>query len=384
MSDRDDPSPSEAQRTRLGRLGGAVSPGVIACIAAGYAGPHRFFPALLAAVVFATAVGCGALAFVVGQQGTGARHAARARRPMEWLAVLFGYLFVPCFALVQAGHLLWGWWPAASTGGWTARWFHSWPFGARMFLYLFGWTIVGAGYARGSRKLDDSARPHTIRKLHRVAWPMAAFAFAVTCAAAGDWVLGLDVGSLRPAAIPLAGLYLVADGGVSAIAILAIVTVVAQRAGFLRRLWSDAHRRRVAGWLAIAVVVWAAAAATAAVVAVAAAPATYAAWRGHWLAGSWETVTFVAIGAHAIGLAILIAARGSARALVVAAGVLVFGGIVDAYQLVMPAFSASGVPSWIDVGAFAGLLGVVWLAVVMKAAKEPFYPVHDPALEDAA
>jgi hypothetical protein len=384
LSDHDAPRPSEAQQKRLARLGGAMVPGIILCVVAGYARHQRFFPAFLAASVFVTAMAVGALVFVLGQHGTGARHAARSRRPMEWLGLLVSYTFVSFFVVFLASRYIWAWWPTAPSGGWMARWFRTWPFGARMFLYLIAWTVVAAGYAKGARRLDKATSPGTSARLRALAWPMLGFVYAVACAAAGDWVLGLHVEALRAAAVPFAGLYLVADGAVSALAVLAIVTLAVRRAGLLPRLWSDDHQRRVAGWLAISVVVWAAAAAATVFGVRALAPATFAAWRGHWLAGSWETVTFVALGAHLVGLVVLALARGSARALAIAAGVLLLGGAVDAYQLVMPAHAASGLPSWIDLGAFAGALSLPWMAVVMAAAREPLYAVHDAALEDAA
>jgi len=384
LSDHDAPQPSEAQQKRLARLGGAMSPAVILCIVAGYVRYQRFFPAFLAASVFVIAMSVGAMVFVLGQHGTGARHAARSRRPMEWLGLVVTYSFVSFFAIVLAARHLWAWWPEAGTGGWMARWFRGWPFGGRMFLYLIAWSVVAAGYAKGGRRLDKAANPRASARMRTLAWPMMLFVYAVTCAAAGDWVLGLRVEALRPGAIPLAGLYLAADGAVTALAILAIVTLVVRRAGMLPRLWSDAHRRRVAGWLAIAVVAWAAAAAATVLGVRALAPETFAAWRGHWTAGSWQTVTFVTLGAHAVGLVLLIAARGSARALAVAAGVLVLGGMIDAYQLVMPVFAASAAPSWIDLGAYAGALALPWIAIVMAAAKEPLYAVHDAAIDEAA
>ena len=57
---------------------------------------------------------------------------------------------------------------------------------------------------------------------------------------------------------------------------------------------------------------------------------------------------------------------------------------VDLYWLVMPVLDgATAQPSWIDLAALAGPLGVLAFWVTARAAKEPLYPLRDPRLREA-
>jgi hypothetical protein len=269
------------------------------------------------------------------------------------------------FAIALAGRYLWAWWPEASGDGALAHWFKRGAFVGRTYLYLVVWVGIAMMYYRASHKQDEG----TASNVRSFAAPLGVLSLIVASAFGADWVFGLDIEHFELSHAPLLGLVVALDGLMSALAILTIFATLARPTGVFGKLLDDAMLRRVGRWLAAAALASAAARVPLAL--------SSEVWRAHWYTGSWRIVAGVHGAAIVVGAIAAMIPRGA----VAGAACLLFASLLGAYQLVMPAFQESAMPSWTVLGAFGGAVTMLWLPLVMRASEDRWYPVNDPLLK---
>ncbi len=362
----------------------AIGLGLVLTVVASAVDLGHLVHAMLAGIWFATMLGIGALVFVLGQQALAARSAVVPRRSMEWVASGFAYAFVAAAALGFAGPSIYtAWWSPADAGG-VPRWFGSTAFWLRMFLYLFILAGVGTTYMKKSAEQDVSGDPGVTAKLRKRASVDLVLVFLVVCGLATEWILSLHARELVLWVVPLAGAYLAAGGLSGALALALIAMVLLERAGVLEGLWSTADRRRLAVTLGTAILVTAALGALLVWATTSFAPAMAAAWSPHWLSGSWRTVTWVFLALHLVTFVLLLTPllAGRPRGLLVIAAAVLLGRYLEAFQLVLPVWSAAGPPRTVFfelVGLAVGL-AAPWVAFFVKLTERPVVPLRDPLL----
>jgi hypothetical protein len=357
---------SDKQRKDLNRPLMLLAPSAGALVIPGFAAYEHFFPSLLIALVFVTAIAVGAGLFVVGQQALGAKKTAvYARRPMEWLSQGVAYTIVMWFALWVGGKYVFAWWPHGEGAGWTERYFRSIALGGRLMLFLVLWTAIAARYSRVSRKQDKQADPARTKALRTMGWPVMVLSIVVACAASFDWIQGTAVPLMRLDAIPMMGAAFVLIGLAGALAVLLIYAVIAHRASVVPEL----DEGRIARWLAIATLL--------AVIATAAVTLVDDTWRARWSGDSWLVTDAIAAGLALLGLAM----ASGAKLRIAGAVCVLLAGFLAVYVLVMPSYQSSAVPHWTVPCTLVGALMVLWIPLTQLPVKNALYPINDPNLE---
>jgi hypothetical protein len=373
---------TETQRRKLKMLPPAVGPALLATVVGGCVAARHLGYAVLAGVWFATMLGVGALVFVLAQHALRLRWGVIPRRTMEWVALGFAYAFVTLFVVCVCAKALYPWFTDASAWPPWER-FTITGFWIRGILYFIVLAAVGVRYASRSAKQDESGNPETTAGLRAAALPFLLIVLVVTVGLGTDWIGGLEGADLGPGTAALFAAYSLAGGLAAALAVTVIATVCYERGGLLPESW-QARRGRLAGALLGALLLTAALGAALACFAGSAEPSTLAAWRGHWLAGSWQAVSVLLVAAHGVGLLLVLpGVRRSGGALIAVAACVLLGRYLDAFQLVLPVWSPTDAPATV----FLELLGLVvgmtapWVAFTLSLLAKRVYPVRDPNLD---
>ena len=328
-------------------------------------------------------LGLGGLFFVLLQHLTKAGWSVSTRRQAEWVSrvlVIAVLLFVPIAVL--AGNTF-SWWHAEH-GELKNLWYLN-PtfFFARAALFFVVWALLAWWFAHTSRKQDDSGDPRLTVKMQVMSGPMMLI-FALTLSfAAFDWLM-----SLQPKWYStIFGVYIFAGSVTSSLALLAVITIILQKAGLYKRVSTVEHRHDIGKLLFGFVVFWAYIGFSQFILQwYANLPEEVIFYHNRW-EGSWKGISLLLFFGHFVVPFLFLLPRTTKRhmlGLTVGACLMLFMHYVDLYWLVMPILTPAGFsPSWIDLAALVGPVGVLALVIAWHAAKGNLYPLKDPRLVES-
>jgi hypothetical protein len=363
--------------------------GVVAGIGGYLSDPQRFAFSYLTGFAFTATVASGALFFVLLQHLTKAGWSIAARRQMEWVAgslpVLL-VLFIPVVLL--APHAYKDWWAGAETLhdellAHKQAWLNPTGFIARGFIYIGIWSAIGWWYSKTSEQQDASGDPALTSKMQKLSAPlMIVWALSITFAGF-DWLMSLQPHWYST----IFGVYTFAGAFVSALALLALLTLRLQVSGMFKRVSTVEHRHDIGKLIFAFIVFWAYIAfAQFMLIWYANLPEETVFFRARWFAGSWSSVSMLLVLGHFAFPFLFLMSRHVKRhvvGLTVGAAVVLAMHYVDMYWLVMPILDEqSPNPTWIDLAGLLAPASVLAAIVAQRAQRMNLYPIKDPRLAE--
>lgn len=369
--------------------------GAAALVVGAFVDATRLFFSYLAAYVTVVSTAVGALIFLMTCNAMSATWPVAVRRLTEAITgslPILAALFIPLlFGLDRLYH---PWLHPESIEDEVARALvvHKIPylnlpfFLIRTGVYFAVWIACSALLRRWSLRSDTDPAPATIRSdqrriraLSAGGLPLVALTFSF---ASFDWLMSL-MPTWTSTMFPV---YVFAGGFVSAIALLTVLAVVAQRAGLLPGL-SSSHYYALGRLLLAFTIFWAYAA--------------FFQFLLQWIAnrpddvpfyierirGPWGAVSGVVVFAHfVLPFIVLLNYRLKRRPVwlsVVAAWILV-AHYLDMHWLVVPAAPGQRAPyHWLDAAALFAVAGATVALTALRLRGCPLVPINDPALPAA-
>lgn len=345
--------------------------------------PARAAFAWLTSIVALVGLAVGAVSLIAAFHLTGAMWPAVFRRTVEsvGLAVIpLAVLAIP-LAFSTPVFFLWLDAPELSRHGADALahqrvWLDEPFFVARAALYFSAWIAIAWLFHSWSTRQDADGDLRWTARMRTLAGIAAPLLVLTSSFAAFDWVMCLN--PLWQSTI--FGLYVLAGGFVSAIALVALVLSL----GFPDGLVTAEHRHAIGKLLFAFTCFWAYLAFSQAMLIWIANLPEEVPWYIARSTGSWKWIGLVLGAAHfSVPFVVLLGREpkrdrwtlGATAALVLAAHYL------DVYWLVMPApFPGGPEPHWSDVTALAGTAGLAGAFVLARASRVRSVPVRDPYL----
>jgi hypothetical protein len=350
--------------------------------------PHQLYPAYLAAYVYFATLALGALFFVLLHHLTRAGWSVLVRRLAEHMAMtlpLFALLFVPI--ALGVGHLYHWAEPGAAAHdpilAGKQGYLESGFFTVRAAIYLLAWTLLAWWFRRGSIAQDSTDDPAPTRRLQTLSAP-SMIVFALTLSfAAFDWVMSLDPHWYST----IFGVYVFAGCAVAIYAALALVAILAQRAGILTDQLDAEHYHDLGKMLFAFVVFWAYIGFSQYMLIWYANIPEETEWFAHRLEGGWLPATVALVVGHfGLPFFVLLSRKVKRRKPLLAAAavwMLAMHGL-DVFWLVMPASSPAGPrlhPA--DLLCFVGVGGLFLACFGLAMRRRALVPVGDPRLPES-
>lgn len=203
---------------------------------------HQWLLSYLTAYLFGLTLALGALIFVLIQHVTASTWSVAVRRLAETLAgtlPLFAILFLPIAFHVRTLYGIWAA-PEALKNPLVlakASYLNLPFFFARAAAYLLCWSVLGWWVRYRSVKLEQTRDIKNLQSLRKWSAP-AILLTSITMAFAGfDWVMSLDPNWSST----MFGVYIFAGAFVTALAFLALVSVVLRKQGLLHGVITSEH-----------------------------------------------------------------------------------------------------------------------------------------------
>ncbi len=364
--------------------------GVVAAIGGYLHDPQRFASSYLTGFAWTATISVGALFFVMLQHLTKAGWSIAARRQMEWIAGAIPVLLVLFIPVVLLGrHTYHEWWAGAERAHFPELlekklvWLNPTSFAARGFIYIIAWSLLGWWFARTSEQQDASGDPKLTIKMQKLSAPMM-LVFALTISFAGfDWLM-----SLQPYWYStIFGVYIFAGSFVSALSVLALLTIRLQKGGLFKRVSTVEHRHDIGKLIFAFIVFWSYIAFSQfMLIWYANLPEETVFFRARWFAGSWSTVSLLLVFTHFAFPFLFLMSRHPKRnmiGLAVGATVVLIAHYIDMYWLVMPTLDEQTPnPTWVDLAGLLAPAGVLAAVVAQRAQRMNLYPLKDPRLAE--
>jgi len=352
--------------------------------------PTQFYRSYLWPYLFVVGMTAGSLAWLMLQYLTGGAWGVVIRRPCE-AAVRTFPLVILMFAPVVIGIPNLYSWSHASVVAADELLEHkhvylNTPFFlARAAIYLFGWFLIGRYLNRWSAREDAQGGPVPNRKMSAVSGPGLVFwGFAVTFLSI-DWVMSL---SPHWQFSTMYGLLFIAGFGLGSLAFLIATMVLLSRREPMSEVLTPSHLHDLGKLMLAMVMVWTYFAFSQFLIIWAGNLPKEIPWYLERLNHGWQYIALTLVLGHfALPFALLLS-RDLKRNFKLLASIAVFVLLmrfVDLYWFVIPdATQAAPLsPSWMDLTAPAGLVGL-WLAYFFfQLEKRPLMPLHDPQLQEA-
>jgi hypothetical protein len=201
--------------------------------------------------------------------------------------------------------------------------------------------------------------------------------------AAFDWIMSLDAHWYST----IFGVYIFAGAFVSALALLALLTLLLESLGVYGPVSTVEHRHDLGKLLFGFTVFWAYIAfCQYFLIWYAGIPEETVFFLRRWT-GSWKAVSLLLCFGHfAVPFVLLLSRHGKRSRWVLGLGALLLLKMhwVDLYWLIMPTLDHAGMHlTWIDVVGVLLPVAVLVAWLARRAAREPAYPVRDPRLPEA-
>ena len=372
-------------RTRAA-IAGVV--GAVLCAVGFFQSPTQFYRSYLWSYLFVVGLSVGSLTWLMLQYLTGGAWGVVVRRPCEaaartlpLVALMFAPILIGIPNLYQWSHA------KAVAADEVLQHKHVYlnvPFFlGRAALYLAGWLFLAWFFNRWSAAEDLDGRGPAHRKMGAMAGPGLIFwGFSVTFMAI-DWVLSIDPHWFST----MFGLLFMVGQGLTAMAFLIALMVLLSYRRPMSEILTPRHLHDLGKFLLALVMVWAYFSFSQFLIIWAGNLPKEIPWYIERLRGGWQYVGLALVLGHfALPFALLLS-RDLKRNFKLLAGIAVFVllmRLVDLYWLVAPDFTKGPFsPSWMDVAAPAGVVGL-WLAYFLwQLEKRPLMPLHDPQLQEA-
>lgn len=354
----------------------------------------QFAHSYLVALVFWTAIGLGALGFVMIHNLVNMRWGIVIRRIQE--SVMFGLpvmfiLFLPLIGLLVTGklHDLYPWTDSAVMNDtnvvvWGKRaWLNSNFFAGRTVFYFALWSVLTLTLWKLSRKQDEEGPSEgLVNKVRTISGPgMVIFALSLTFASF-DWLM-----SIQPTWYStMFGVYLFSMSVLSMWCFMGLMVTFLRSQGVLKNELSIHHYHDIGKWMFAFVVFWAYIAFCQFMLIWYANIPEETEFYGHrWMTG-WRNWTYIIVLGHFAFPFLMMISRIPKRSgllvTVMAVWLLVMHW-AELYWLVMPNLHHSVHLHWLDFSTLFGVGGVFVATVLWRLTSAPVVPVKDPYLKQS-
>jgi hypothetical protein len=251
----------------------------------------------------------------------------------------------------------------------------------RVVIFFAIWCFFSLRIYKRSTDMDNDKSPWQIIKAESLSAPGLLLLFLSVSFAADDWVMSLQPHWYST----MWGVYCLAGGGLSFMAVMTLVSLGFKRSGLLDNTITREHMHDLGKWMFAVTVFW-----------------TYIAFSQYmliWYAnlpeetiffknrleGSWFDVSLLIVFGHFVFPFFLLLARGAKRnytILRVAAIWILFICYVDVYWMVKPVFNPAGISlHWLDVATFLAVGGTFAFGFWLRLRKTALVPVGDVRLQ---
>ena len=373
---------SKVKRFALATLG----LGLLGSAAGAAVDSHRFAFSWLIAVTWLVAIGLGALMFVLIQLVTRAGWSVAARRPMEWMTMTLPVGFVLFLPVLLMAHSIYHHWmgPEAHQDpllAGKAVWLNPGAFYGRAVLYFLIWALIARFVWRNSRAQDESGDPAITFKLQKWSAPLILVTGLSLTFASFDWLMSIDPHWYST----IFGVYYFSGAMTAALSVLALVTLLLQTQGLLRRVSTIEHRHDIGKFLFGFTVFWGYIAFSQFfLIWYANIPEETGYMHLRWEEG-WRGLSVALMFARFFIPFVLLLSRTGKRSVPVLAGaaiITLIGHWIDMCWLVLPSHDEHMHLSWIDVAAWIAGIGALASVLAYQAARFPLYPLRDPRLAE--
>jgi len=352
--------------------------------------PNQMLHSYLVAWGYFASLSIGALVWLMSLHAAKTKWAVNVRRLLELMAATIGLLLVLMIPVFVGMKELYPWVdpsrltePTQEVARHNHVYLNPTGFVLRAVVFFAFWALCANFQLRWSRAQDDTRDvPLTLwqRRLGAVGLPLIGVSLTL---GAFDWFMSLEP-EFRSTVF---GLYYFSGGFVGAMALLIVLTTLADRAGYLRGLVNLHHYHNLGKLLFAFVCFWAYIA--------------FAQYLLQWMGNlpdseipyyllrlrhGWTGVSMLlVIGHFAVPFGILLSAGIKKRPaqLAAIAGWILFIHWVDVYWLVMPFFDVTPALRWHDLAAFCAVGGVTLFYGLLRARGDYLAPVGDPYFEDS-
>ena len=382
------PDLAEVLKRWRNRAAAAGAAGALACFAGLFVSPTQFYRSYLWAYLFVVGLSAGCLAWLMLQYLTGGAWGVAIRRTCEAAArtlPLVALMFLP--VLIGIPNLYMWSHPKMVAADAVLR--HKQPylnipfFLIRSALYLGGWTLLSWRLNRLSAAEDREGGEAPHGKMAAWSAPGLIFwGFSVTFMSI-DWVLSIEPQWFST----IFGMMFMIGQGLTSLAFLIAFLVLLSHWQPMSEILTPRHLHDLGKLMLACVMVWAYFSFSQFVIIWAGNLPGEIPWYLERLRGGWQFVGLALVALHfAVPFALLLS-RDLKRNFKLLAGIalaVLAMRLVDLYWLVTPSFQKGGFsPSWMDVTAPVGLVGL-WLAWFLnQLVKRPLMPPNDPHLKEA-
>lgn len=364
--------------------------GVVLLVIGLFADPARLWFAYLTAYAYVASIAVGALLFLMICHAMRARWPVALRRLTEGVVETLPLLAVLFIPLLFGLKTLYPWLRPEEVTDPVARQLleHKRPylnldfFLIRTGIYFAIWIIVGHLLCRWSERKDRDIDLPVDDKLYALssgALPLVALA---TAFAAFDWLMSLSplwFSTMYP-------IYYFAGGFLGALAVLTVLTALAERRRLLPAL-SASHYYALGRLLLAFTIFWAYAAFFQLLLIWSANRPDEVEFYLKRTHGPWRTVSAVLlIVQFAVPFLLLLnyQLKRVPGALASVAAWLLVAHYIDVHWLIVPELSRAGFPySFLDLGAILAVGGVAVAFAVYRLRGRYLVPIHDPGLPEA-
>ena len=389
MPAQDYPAPEGVSRLQTRALGvGGIA--LLLALFGAMRSPATFYQSYLMSFLLVLGLTLGSLGLVMLQHLTSGHWGIIIRRPLESATrtlPLIAVFFLP-IAFFGMNHLYAAWLDPEKTKGeplsaFQQNYLTRSGYLTRALFYFVLWLLLMFIFNRLSNQQDINREDRALRRrLKMLAGPgMILYVFAMTFAAI-DWVM-----SLSPHwASTIYGFLLIAGQLISSMAFMIAAVVLLSRAEPFASILQPRHLHDLGKLLLAFVMLWAYFDFSQLLII----------WSGNQpeeisfyrtrLYGEWGVVAVIVLVFHFFVPFFLLLSQDvkrNAKVLPKIALWLILMRLVDLFWMTRPEFTASAVPSWLDL-VLPIALGGLWLGFfAFNLKRSPLLPIGDPKLEEA-
>jgi hypothetical protein len=262
-------------------------------------------------------------------------------------------------------------------------WLNPGFFFLRAAFYLVVWSLLAWWFTKTSLAQDKDGDPRLTIKMQNLSAPMM-LVFALTLSFAGfDWVMSLQPHWYST----IFGVYIFAGAFLSALSLLALITLAFHRRGYFKRISTVEHRHDIGKLMFAFTVFWSYIAFSQFfLIWYANLPEETIFFMQRWENG-WEPWSILLIFSHFVIPFLFLLPRTVKRhmtGLTIGAVILLFAHYVDLYFLIQPMRDEEHVFkfSWVDIAGFIGPVSIFLFVAARRAVQGPLYPLKDPRLAE--
>ncbi len=363
--------------------------GGICCVAGMFLSPQRAWANLLLVSFGLVGVGLGGAFFVAMQYLSGAGWATALRRVPEAMIQVLPVGAAGMILVLIFRPALYPWVDPSPEltplmAGFKGVWLNRPFFLGRAFLYLALWLTLSHLLVRNSRRQDEDGDPAYTAKNTRLSGGFMVIYGVTFCTASFDWIMSLEPEWFST----IFGVYNFAGMFVTTLALIVLMSVWLKRAGPFAGVLSEEHLHDLGKlifgfstfwayiWFSQYMLIW---------------YANFPEETGYFVmrrSGAWDSLFLLNFGLNwAIPFFALLSrnAKRSTSIMVRVAALLLVGRWLDLYLMIMPPATGAAVPQvgLLEIGLFAGAIGIVPLLLLKGMRAAAPLPLKDPLLQQS-